>query len=114
MTTEQNIKAKIKETTYIVMPDGRTTICQLKLANGFSLIGSSTCTRDFNLALEREIAYKNAIQKMVELEGYMAVSQPVVELPVVDVMKPEKKPAKYGYKVDGTPKKKPGRPRKAK
>ena len=120
MITEQNIKAKIKDTTYIVMPDGRTTVCQLSLLNGFSVIGTSSCinANEFNLPIGREIAYKNAFQKMWELEGYLATNdlKPMIELPVIDAMKPEKKVvAKYGIKMDGTPRAKPGRkPKKVK
>ena len=82
---------------------------------GFSVIGTSACMNagDFNLQVGREIAYNNAFQKVWELEGYLAMNQkPMIKLPVVDSM--GKKTAKYGYKADGTPKKKPGRPRKVK
>ena len=42
--------------------------------------------------------------------------KPLIKLPVLVESQVVKKArvAKYGYKVDGTPKKKPGRPRKAK
>jgi hypothetical protein len=113
MITEEHIKSKIKGTTYIVMPDGRTTVCQLSLANGFSVIGTSSCinANEFNLPIGREIAYKNAFQKVWELEGYLATNnlKPMIELPVVDVMKPARKTARWGLKADGTPRAKPGR-----
>jgi hypothetical protein len=109
MIKEEQIKAKIKDAVYVVMPDGRTTICQIQLANGFSVIGTSSCINknDFNLTLGREIAYKNAFEKIWELEGYLAMNK-LIALPVVDPMKKPRK-HKYGTKADGTPRKKPGR-----
>lgn len=41
--TMDGILAKVKKTTYTVLPDGVTTICQLKLENGFSVNGFSAC-----------------------------------------------------------------------
>jgi hypothetical protein len=111
MIKEEHLKAKIKDAVYVVMPDGRTTICQIQLINGFSVIGTSSCINknDFNLTLGREIAYKNAFEKIWELEGYLAMnSKSLIALPVVDPMKKPRK-YKYGIKADGTPRKKPGR-----
>lgn len=109
MIKEEHLKAKIKDAVYVVMPDGRTTICQIQLINGFSVIGTSSCINknDFNLTLGREIAYKNAFEKIWELEGYLAMNK-LIALPVVDPMKKPRK-HKYGTKADGTPRKKPGR-----
>ena len=117
MITEQHIKAKIKDVKYIVM--GRMTICQIELHSGFCVIGTSSCINpeDFNLAVGQDIAYKNAFDKLWELEGYLAMNmKPMIKLPVLveSQVKKVTRVAKYGYKVDGTPKKKPGRPRKAK
>ena len=117
MITEQHIKAKIKDVKYIVM--GRMTICQIELHSGFCVIGTSSCINpeDFNLAVDQDIAYKNAFDKLWELEVYLAMNmKPLIKLPVLVESQVVKKArvAKYGYKVDGTPKKKPGRPRVAK
>ena len=37
--TPETLKAKINDVTYVVMPDGRTVICQLTMANGFTVRG---------------------------------------------------------------------------
>lgn len=67
------IQAKIKSSDYILLPDGRTTICQLTLENGFTVRGESSCvdaTR-YNQALGEKYAYENAIDKIWPLEGYL-------------------------------------------
>lgn len=120
--TQEHIDAIIVSKTFIVLPDGVTTICQLILNNGFSVLGSSACVdpANFNLQMGRDIAFKNAQDKVWELEGYLLKEEMFrasVKIPL-EPPKPAKaatpRPSKdesapWGYKKDGTPRGKPGR-----
>jgi len=68
-----DMMAKIKSTTYTVLPNGKTTICQLVLENGFSVEGQSACVdpANYNQSLGEKYAFENAIDKMWPLEGYL-------------------------------------------
>ena len=68
-----DMMAKIKSTTYTVLPNGRTTICQVTLENGFTVEGSSACVdiANYNQALGEKFSFEKAIDKMWELEGYL-------------------------------------------
>ncbi len=68
-----DILAKVKRADYLVMPDSTTTVCQLKLENGYTVIGQSACVdpRKFNKAMGEQYAYENALDKIWELEGYL-------------------------------------------
>lgn len=135
--TQEHIDATIVSKTFIVLPDGVTTICQLILKNGFSVLGSSACVdpANFNLQMGRDIAFANAKDKVWELEGYLlkeTMFRASVATPVVTITASEPKPVKiseavvvfkkapvpakpadekapWGYKKDGTPRGKPGR-----
>lgn len=71
--TEDDIKSVISDTSYVILSDGRTTICQLTLKNGFTVIGSSACVsvERFNKEKGEEIALKDATEKVWVLEGYL-------------------------------------------
>jgi len=71
--TLESIKAKIKGETYLVLPDGRTTICQLTLENGYTINGYSACVdaREFDLNLGRKYAFEDALRQIWPLEGYL-------------------------------------------
>jgi hypothetical protein len=71
--TLEGIKSKIKAECYIVLPDGRTTICQLTLQNGYSVNGASACVDEsnFDIGMGRKIAFDNALRKIWQLEGYL-------------------------------------------
>ncbi|AZC06980.1 Gp49 family protein [Acinetobacter pittii] len=49
------------------------TICILSLENGFTVTGESACAspENFDPKIGREIAYKNAREKIWQLEGYL-------------------------------------------
>lgn len=66
------VQAAIKGETYIVLPNGRTTICQLTLDNGFTVEGQSACVHqdNFNLRLGREYAREQAEEKVWMLLGF--------------------------------------------
>jgi len=49
------------------------TVCCLTLLNGFNVVGESACASpsNFNKELGEEIAFKNARDKIWQLEGYL-------------------------------------------
>lgn len=71
--TAEALAAKIVDVTYVVMPDGRTTICQLTMENGFTVRGESSCVsiENFNKALGEEYSHKSALDKAWAFEGYL-------------------------------------------
>lgn len=76
MKTELNVSdihEVIAKTTYTVLPDCTTTICQLTLENGFTVIGKSACVdpTKFNVAVGEKYAFEDAFNKVWELEGYL-------------------------------------------
>ena len=70
--TLEDVQAAIKGETYIVLPNGRTTICQLTLDNGFTVEGQSSCVHqeNFHLQLGREYAREDAEKKVWMLLGF--------------------------------------------
>lgn len=71
--TEEQIEEKIKDKKFTVLEDGKTTICNLYLENGFTVRGESACVdpANFDKELGESIAYKNAVDKIWLLEGYL-------------------------------------------
>lgn len=67
-----DILGQVVRTDYVIMPDGRTTICQITLKNGFTVRGESSCVdiSNFNKAIGEKIAWENALDKIWQLEGY--------------------------------------------
>jgi hypothetical protein len=68
-----DILDRVVRADYVVMPDGRTTICQLTLTNGFTVRGESSCVdiSNFNMSIGEKIAWDNALDKIWQLEGYL-------------------------------------------
>lgn len=180
--TLEQIESKIKAECYLVLPDGRSTICLLSLENGYTIKGLSSCVDASNFDMEtgRKIAREDAVRQIWPLEGYLLaeklhnktktenktsntfmlsplqvaalkkagywddpvkrarmikkyaedagmikpVNAPQESVDWEDLEKRLEKPKKisqktsktkkapYGYKKDGTPKKRPGRPAK--
>ena len=71
--TLQGIINKVQKTTYTLLPDGKTTICQLHMENGYTINGHSACVdpTKYNQALGEKYAYEDAINKAWPLEGYL-------------------------------------------
>lgn len=71
--TKEALLAKIAAVDYVVMPDGRTTICQLTMQNGFTVRGESSCVsaENFNKELGENYAYENAFDAAWAFEGYL-------------------------------------------
>lgn len=75
--TTQSIDLRIETVTYHRLPGSTVTVCEIKMINGFSVIGYSACVNkaDFKTELGEEIAYQNAYDKVWELEGYLAAER---------------------------------------
>lgn len=71
--TQEDINAKIRDAKFTILEDGRTTICNLYLENGFTVRGESACVskENFNQTIGEQIAFENAKEKVWELEGYL-------------------------------------------
>jgi len=71
--TISDMQAKVKTSTYTRLPDSTTTVCQITLVNGYTLIGTSACVdpANFNQALGEKYAYEKAFNQLWDLEGYL-------------------------------------------
>jgi len=72
--TTQSIDLRIDTVTYHRLRGSTVTICEIKMVNGFVVVGHSACVNaeDFNAELGEQVAYDNAYDKVWELEGYLA------------------------------------------
>lgn len=71
--TVSDMEAKIKMTIYQRLEGTTTTICQITLQNGFTLIGTSGCVdpKNYNQSLGEKYAYEKAFEQLWALEGYL-------------------------------------------
>lgn len=71
--TEDLIRSKIKDVHYTILEDGKTTICNIYLENGFTVRGESACVdiNNFDINLGEKYSYENAFNKLWLLEGYL-------------------------------------------
>lgn len=71
--TLQGIRDKIKSATYTLLPNSRTTVCQLTMENGFTIEGQSACVSllTYNRALGEKYAYEDALSNIWKFEGYL-------------------------------------------
>lgn len=71
--SQEEAMAKIKDCKFTVLEDGRTTICNLYLENGFTVRGESSCVdpENFDKEIGERIAKERAVDKVWELEGYL-------------------------------------------
>lgn len=72
--TPQDVDNAIFSETYTILPDGRTTICQLTLfkEDGFTVYGSSACVdkNNFNLEMGNKVAKEKAKDQIWPLLGF--------------------------------------------
>lgn len=75
--TPQMITDTIVGAEYYVFPGTTTTVCCLKLRNGFTVVGESACAspENFNEELGRDMAREDARKKIWALEGYLLKQQ---------------------------------------
>ncbi len=71
--TVSDMERKIKMTVYQRLEGTTTTICQITLENGYTLIGTSGCVdpKAYNQALGEKYAYEKAFEQLWALEGYL-------------------------------------------
>lgn len=71
--TVADMQAKVKSSTFVLLADGRTTVCQITLENGYTVTGTSSCVSkdNYNQALGEKYAYEKAFEEIWELEGYL-------------------------------------------
>lgn len=71
--TPDMIDATIISADYHVFPGTTTTVCQLTLENGYTVIGESACASpaNFDEEIGCKIAFNNAREKIWALEGYL-------------------------------------------
>ena len=70
--TIEDVQAAIVSETYTLLPDGRTTICQLTLDNEFTVDGKSACVaiENYDEALGNKYARENAVEKVWQFLGF--------------------------------------------
>lgn len=75
--TPEQIDAVILGKTFTVLPSGKTMVCELILKNGFSVRGEASVVsrENFNQEIGEKISFKNARDKVWELEGYLLQQQ---------------------------------------
>lgn len=75
--TLDEIIAKIKNSQYTRLSDRRTTLCQLTMANGYTILGTSACVdaANYNQGLGEKYSYEDAINKAWPLEGYLLAEE---------------------------------------
>jgi hypothetical protein len=75
--SQADVNDAVVSATYTVLPNGRTTICQLTLYNGFTVEGTSACVsiENFDAELGKLMAHSNAIEKVWPLLGFRLADQ---------------------------------------
>lgn len=70
--TPEQVEAAIVGETYTVLPNGRTTVCQLTLDNGFTVEGMSACVsiENFNAELGNKYSRQRAVDQVWQLLGF--------------------------------------------
>lgn len=70
--TPEDVAAAMVSETFTVLPNGRTTVCQLTLDNGFTVEGmsSAVCIENFDAELGRKISRNKAVEKIWPLLGF--------------------------------------------
>lgn len=71
--TREEVLASIKSVTYEVRPDGRSTMCEVTLHNGWPERGWSAAVsvEEFNKGLGERYAYEDALRKVWEKQGFL-------------------------------------------
>lgn len=96
--TLEGIQAKIKNEVYLVLPDGKSTLCILTLENGYTIKGISACVdaANFDLNIGRKIAFDDAIRQIWPLEGYLLAEKLYWDSAVAVATNPRKKTTRKG------------------
>ena len=75
--TLEALQKNIVGESYTILPDSTTTICQLTLANGYTVTGESACASPLNFdpVVGQQFAKQRAIDKIWSLMGYELKTQ---------------------------------------
>jgi hypothetical protein len=75
--SQADVNDAVVSATYTVLPNGRTTVCQLTLYNGFTVEGMSACVslENFDAELGQLIAHSKAVEKIWPLLGFRLADQ---------------------------------------
>lgn len=73
----EDVNKAIVGETYTVLPDARTTVCQLTLDNGFTVTGTSVCAspENFNEEDGNKYARERAVDQVWVLMGFRLLEQ---------------------------------------
>lgn len=71
--TPEHVAAQVVGVQYHRFPGTTVTVCCVSLRNGFNTIGHSACVSPelYDAAIGEQIAYKNALNEIWQLEGYL-------------------------------------------
>lgn len=71
--TPKDIDDTITSATYTTLPSGKVMVCELILKNGYSVRGEAATVskENFDEEIGKEISFKNAREKIWQLEGYL-------------------------------------------
>ena len=69
---DNDLEKEISNYTFTILPSGKTTVCELILKNGFSVVGVASCLdiRNFDKELGEKCALKDAKRKAFDLVAY--------------------------------------------
>lgn len=82
-----DLLSKVVAVSYILLHDQRTTICQVTVVNGFTLVGTSSVLdiANFDNKIGEKVSFDDAIRQLWALEGYLLAEkhyQAVMQTPI--------------------------------
>jgi hypothetical protein len=71
--TPEHVAAQVASVAYHRFEGTTVTVCCITLRNGYNTIGHSACVspENFDATVGEQIAYKNALNEIWQLEGYL-------------------------------------------
>ena len=71
--TLEHVNACIVGETYTVLPSGKVMVCELTLANGFTVRGEAAAVsrENFNHEIGQRVSRERAVQQVWLVEGYL-------------------------------------------
>lgn len=70
--TMADVEKAIKMVSYVLLPSGRTTVCEIILYNGFTAVGVANVTfiENFDAEMGKQAAYNKAVADVFELLSF--------------------------------------------
>lgn len=71
--TPGDLDEAIVDLSFTLLPNGRTTVCQLTLINGFTIEGQSACVslENYNAEIGNSMACEDAKKKLWQFLGFL-------------------------------------------